>query len=70
MRSITKQSLTAHNTGKEFPTGNEDYNLTHKLGKVEERLFLEGVSADENDMSLKHEKITKRILINNGISIL
>ena len=70
MDTISKTSLRAHNSGKAFPVMNENYNLMHKLGKAEERLFLEGLSEDEYGMNTKHAKITDRILKENGITVL
>jgi hypothetical protein len=45
-RGILKQSFNAHNLHGEFPTANEAYNKDKKLGRLSDRVALQGIARD------------------------
>ena len=58
--NISTTALRAHNNEKEDPCFNEEYNKTHKLGTMEERITLKSIVQERDGIcSNGRDKLTK-----------
>ena len=69
MKNISRESFTAHNTGKEMPTGNAIYNTVKKLGFHDERVLLQGIAEDIHGLGKHSAKLSQKDLDRKDVHI-